>query len=324
MFGFGNAIEVGNSASCFRGRCLVGPGKKNLLFSTVLLVVPTVVFCCTVAVELGIAIIVVGALLGAISLSAMYATAFTDPGIVLKEGALSLDQPVSRFENRSLPDGTIVQVKWCYTCRFFRPPRCSHCRICNNCISRFDHHCPYIGQCIGIRNYRFFLCFIFLTSSLCILIFSCSLVLLIRNIERASKEGHSYWDSLGNQIAAIILALDSFVFLWFLGGLSIFHIYLQCKGCTTYERSKRPYGSTNPYNKGCLLNWKEVWLSHIQPSQIISLTRWNNGNQASRGVIESITSQGIMHDGNWAHEDQHDLPPQTTASLDSAFVHSSL
>lgn len=48
--------------------------------------------------------------------------------------------------------------RYCYVCESHTPPRCSHCYDCNVCVLRRDHHCVFFGQCVGFRNFRYFLC----------------------------------------------------------------------------------------------------------------------------------------------------------------------
>jgi len=50
-------------------------------------------------------------------------------------------------------------LRLCHTCRSVRPLRAKHCRICDRCVAQFDHHCPYIYNCVGLRNRGWFLVF---------------------------------------------------------------------------------------------------------------------------------------------------------------------
>lgn len=53
-----------------------------------------------------------------------------------------------------------VPVKYCKTCNIWRPPRCYHCRVCDNCVETLDHHCVWLNNCVGRRNYRYFFAFV--------------------------------------------------------------------------------------------------------------------------------------------------------------------
>src|ERR1700741_1549138 len=81
-----------------------------------------------------------------------------------------------------------VSVKYCKTCNIWRPPRCYHCRVCDNCVETLDHHCVWLNNCVGRRNYRYFLTFVSSSTLLALFLLGASLahILVYRSQEDVS------------------------------------------------------------------------------------------------------------------------------------------
>eukprot|EP00210_Caulerpa_lentillifera_P001459 g1400.t1 len=184
-------------------------------------------------------------------------TGLSNPGVIPRRPApIGPDlTPPTRTKDYQI-NGYTVSTKYCTTCHVYRVPRCSHCAMTDNCVEKFDHYCPWVGTCIGRRNYRFYLMFVFSGTFLCLLVCASSLSRLIQVSDNNDDE---FDTALKNEPVALALVIYTFAAVWFIGGLSVFHTYLVLTNQTTYEHVRRRFGQHgNPYNKGILVNLFEA------------------------------------------------------------------
>lgn len=62
------------------------------------------------------------------------------------------------------------KARYCKKCAVHKPDRTHHCSICDRCILKMDHHCPWLNSCVGYQNYKFFYLFVVWGTVYCIFI----------------------------------------------------------------------------------------------------------------------------------------------------------
>ncbi|KAF8890744.1 DHHC palmitoyltransferase-domain-containing protein [Infundibulicybe gibba] len=142
--------------------------------------------------------------------------------------ALAKRTPGPRVPRRpSMTPVLLPEYRYCSRDGIVKPFRAHHCRNCGTCVLKFDHHCPWIGQCVGARNHKFFVNFVQVTSILTLYIFATLLAYTIRESS----------DVLAGDVdpQQIVLIALAGVFALFTTTLLLSHTYMIWHGQTTVE-----------------------------------------------------------------------------------------
>lgn len=225
-----------------RGQLMTGPDRLAFWVAQLLIYASFVVFwvfiCKPFAEEYSWSpVFIFGSVfILAMIVSTHYLGAFTEPGIVPRT-----NNPIpSQIYREEEIDGNVVVIYFCKTCRIWKQPRTHHCRDCDNCILEFDHHCPWVGNCIGKRNYRWFNLFLHSIIVAALYIGGVTAFHAILIIFESDKPLADIISKLYVHIGLEIWALIMFISIV---GLCGYHCCLIWKGETTYESIKRIRGN---------------------------------------------------------------------------------
>lgn len=183
---------------------------------------------------------------------------FTDPGILTRQNDnfyYSTKRPIIR----QVINGHFISINYCYTCSLFRPPRTSHCALCDNCVERFDHHCLWLGTCVGKRNYKFF--YLLLSSLNISALFHICYSIYLLVFQTRSKKRKEEYNNLVIIGMGVVIFFDLMFMLFFIGKLFVLHTWLIFRNSTFYEHVKGKWKKApgiNPFNKSICYSFKRI------------------------------------------------------------------
>ncbi|GIQ85585.1 hypothetical protein KIPB_007275, partial [Kipferlia bialata] len=232
-------------------------------------------------------------------------TSLMDPGIIPRETELSpslrkllnflpADQPITKQLSVAT---SRFNTKFCRTCYIYRPLRTSHCRRCDVCVRRFDHHCDWLGTDIGLRNYPWFVFFLIsLALHVIISTVTCLGGFVAAWFQARAADGASQgfilyllwfgWPYLvvGIVVSTMIVPTHALI---------SFHFQLVTTNTTTREDLHCVFqGRVNPYDKGGRwANFKDVVFRKIEPSLL------RNPDLACQRIVKDAEDAMAAGDG---------------------------
>ncbi|TVU01986.1 hypothetical protein EJB05_52521, partial [Eragrostis curvula] len=123
------------------------------------------------------------------------------------------DEPLLK---RGLDNPELLAGNWsqlCITCKIVRPVRSKHCSTCDRCVEQFDHHCPWVSNCIGKWNKWEFFMFLILEVSAMIITGATA---IIRSVEDpacpGSFVGWLSYTAINHSWVVSFVIMDCFLF----------------------------------------------------------------------------------------------------------------
>lgn len=166
----------------------------------------------------------------------------------------SQEDNTERLPSENVNKENDTYSQFCEKCQKIQPLRARHCSICNACIAMFDHHCPFIGTCIGEKNRMFFFWFVFFQACECWI----GLGICVNSTEE--KSGLNNW--VRANIKYVLLAFIGFLIGTLITFLWAYHLNLALRNLTTWESlrwQKIQYlqkSANSPFSKGIIENLK--------------------------------------------------------------------
>ncbi|RHZ70509.1 Eukaryotic peptide chain release factor GTP-binding subunit [Aspergillus turcosus] len=174
-----------------------------------------------------------------------------------------------------------VPVKYCKTCNIWRPPRCYHCRVCDNCIETLDHHCVWLNNCVGRRNYRYFFAFVSSATLLALFLLGASLAHVL--VYRA-REDVSFGSAIDKWRVPWAMVIYGALAAPYPASLWAYHLFLVGRGETTREYlNSHKFAKADrhrPFTQGNVFrNWMSV-LARPRPPTYLQFKRpYQEGDQ---------------------------------------------